>query len=168
MPRLLPRHRPRRLLARGNHGLAARLFAPLILHARCPVRREQQELQSLTLTPPSSKTSPPSVKKLPARVPAASATQTGVDTSHFRERVASARRAGAGSQRTQNAEARADGRKRGRGRPQWKVGQPIRAPGSAARTGVTQESRLQSLESPEDRIPSTFSDKESKGYHMGK
>ena len=121
-------------------------------HPPCPVSRKKRTAgapRSLTLTPPSSKASPFSVKKLPARVPAASATQTGVDTSHFRERVASTRRAGAESQRTPNAEARADagGRKRGRRRRRVKNGLIDPYP-EAVRvlTEFTQESRLQSLE----------------------
>lgn len=38
--RLLPGLGPRRLLPPGSHGLAAGLFALLLLHAGCPVRRE--------------------------------------------------------------------------------------------------------------------------------
>lgn len=67
MLRLLPTLRPRRLQPRGSHGLAARLFAPLILHVGCHVKREglEPDSRSLTLTRPSPKASPFSVEKLP-------------------------------------------------------------------------------------------------------
>lgn len=73
---LLPRLQPRRLLQCGSHGLATCLFALLILHAGCQVRRDLAGVRhSLTLTRPSPKGSPFSVEKLLAPVPAAAATQ---------------------------------------------------------------------------------------------
>lgn len=110
VPRLLPTLGPGRLQPRGSHGLAARLFAPLMLHAGCHVRRElpEPDTRSLSLGQARKPRLSP-LKNYRARVPAAAATQTRADTSHFRERVASTRRAGAVSGRARNASASADG-----------------------------------------------------------
>lgn len=108
--RLLPTLGPGRLQPRRSHGLAARLFPPLVLHARCHVRREllEPDTRSLSLGQTRKPRLSP-LKNYRVRVPAAAATQTRADTSHFRERVASARRAGAVSGRARNASASADG-----------------------------------------------------------
>lgn len=49
--RLLPGLGPRRLLPHGSHGLAARLFALLLLHAGCHVRRELLATDTRSLLP---------------------------------------------------------------------------------------------------------------------
>lgn len=116
MLRLLPRLRPRRFLSRGSHGLAARLFAPLILHAA--VTYEESCWRPTLAHSHSAK--PQSFAFLRRKITGSSSRggchTNRADTSHFRERVASTRRAGAVSQRARNASASVVAGRRKKGR----------------------------------------------------
>lgn len=105
--RLLPTRPPRRLRPLGSHGLAATLTARLILHAGSHARRRQLGRVTGSLPRrqvPKVRFSP--LKNYQAPVPAAAATQTPSGTSHFRERAASARRAGAVGERAERERRR--------------------------------------------------------------
>lgn len=125
--RLLSARRPPRAAPRGSHGLAAGLVALLILHDACHVRKSCWSPPLALSLGQARKPHLSPLKNYRTTVPAAATTQTRMDTSHFREREACTRRAGAMSRRAERQRLRRgrrwgavgrrrDGRSEARGR----------------------------------------------------